>query len=77
MKEYVLVSRNDDSTKFIQEDDGNKVTINRELIINRLKSKSCEYYILNKKTDKLNKVTLKDDELKCGRGNLINKLPKT
>lgn len=82
MKIYILTSTNEDFTKFQQIEKDNempnqKTIINKYLVINRIEEDKAEYYIHNASTERLNKVSVNNGELKCGSsGDIISDLPK-
>lgn len=82
MKKYILTSTNENFTKFQQIEKDNEVPnqktiINKYLVINRIEESKAEYYIHNVSTERLNKVSVSNGELKCGsNGDIISELPK-
>jgi hypothetical protein len=82
MKKYILTSTNENFTKFQQIEKDNEIPnqrtiINKYLIINRIEESKAEYYIHNTNTERLNKVSVNNGDLKCGsNGDIISELPK-
>jgi len=73
MNEYILVSRNQSITKFGLEIKGDeqvdkRVIIQKIYLIDRIKNSENTYYINNKSTNRLNKVTVEAGDLTCSDG---------
>jgi hypothetical protein len=73
MDEYILVSRNQNITKFELEIKGveqvnKKVIIQKTYLIDRIKNSEDTYYVNNKSTNRLNKLTVTAGDLTCSGG---------